>query len=94
MSNAMKSLFTGFCGKDVDVFNQMSARKNHQPPSNLKAENEAAEACVPENAKHQSHKQRMQKNILPKTKTVNLQKKKWKNNIHIRPPPLHTFHPG
>ena len=64
-----------FFGKDVDVFNQMSARKNHQPPSNLKAENEAAEACVPENAKHQSHKQRMQKNILPKTKTVNLQKK-------------------
>ena len=53
----------------------MSVRKKPQPPSNLKAENEAAEACVPENAKHQSHKKRMQKNILPKTKTVNLQKK-------------------
>ena len=93
-SNAMKSLHW-FCGKDVEVFNQMSARKNPQPPSNLKAENEAAETCVPEKAKHQSHKQRMQKNILPKTKTVNLQKKiKWKNNIHILPPPLHTFHPG
>lgn len=89
------SHFTGFCGKDVDMFNQISVRKKPQPTSNLKAENEAAEACVPENAKHQSHKKRMQKKILPKTKIVNLQKKiKWKNNIHILPPPLHTFHPG